>query len=141
MENVENVRKERTWVNVIAFILLLLGIYGTVRTAINIVAFDKYPFGGVFPSIPISFGNYQNMQPAYTQKEIDCMYLPTYYSPDGMTLREPNAIELANTQEQQKNCLESVKESRNSAKIKDISQSLPLLFMGLAIPSYRKIFK
>lgn len=124
-----------SWMTFIGVVLLLLGVYGSVRTAINIYAFDKYPQGGVL-SINLSG------QPPYYQKETDCNYPPTpSYAPDGKMI--PPSVEQAKIDAQNKaNCLASVKDAREQAKINDIAQSALFLFLGLGIlVSHRFYFK
>ncbi len=135
MEN-SNPKRSYQWITFIGFILLLVGIYGSVRTAINLLAFDKYPQGGV-----IHFDVFNN--PYVTmpvQREQDCTYPGLYYKEDGRTTRPPTEEEKNQEKTNQQNCLDSVKESRNRAKIDDISQSLLFLFLGAGVLSSKRIF-
>jgi hypothetical protein len=122
-----------SWITFIGVMLLLLGIYGSVRTVINMYAFDKYPQGGVL-SINLSG------QPPYFQKETDCNYPPTpSYAPDGKMI--PPSAEQAKIDAQNKaNCLASVKDTREQAKVNDISQSLLFLFLGIGVLVSRRFF-
>ncbi len=109
------------FVSVLALIFLLLGIYGSVRTALNFYLFEKYPSGGV-----LSFNNY------YGEREEDCAYPMTYYSIEGQT-RPATADEEKMAGEQKELCLSRVAKSRETAKVNDISVSLFYLFLGAGI--------
>ncbi len=121
------------WITFIGLILVLIGLYATARTTINLVAFEKYPQGGVLPT------NFSGV-PQYFQQERDCNYPQTYYTADGKTTRPATPEEKENAKTQQQNCLEGVKEGRNQAKINDISQSLLFLFLGAGVLVSRRIF-
>ena len=125
--------KAPIWITFIGLILVLIGLYATARTAINLVAFEKYPQGGVLPA------NFSGV-PQYFSQERDCNYVQTYFTADGKTTREPKAKEKEDEKKQQQNCLEGVKDSLSQAKINDISQSLLFLFLGLGVLASRKIF-
>ena len=122
-----------SWILCIGVLLLLIGIYALSRTIINIVAFPKYPTTGV-----ISI-NFSGVSP-YTQKEGDCTYLRMYYKDDNKTTRLPTEEEKAQENLEIKNCLASVTEVRDEAKVNDISQSTLFLFLGIGILLFRKFF-
>jgi hypothetical protein len=152
----QNTRKSQ-WVNFIGLFLILLGIYGSIRTLVNIGVFEKYPMDGVYPTIPFLQNPYA--APSYPTggREEDCEvnyqpYSATTYlsypvaSPDGGTATKPwtkDQIESYNAQQlsYKNNCISGVKEARDKAKINDISQSLLFLFMGAGVLLARKIFK
>ncbi len=125
--------KTNTWITFIGVILLLIGIYASVRTVINLKAFERYPQEGV---VSFSFGG----QPAYYQREEDCSYPRTYYDVTGQKTRPPTDEEKEQEKRDQKNCLSSVKDARERAKVNDISQSLLFLFLGVGVLTTRKIF-
>lgn len=108
-------------VSVLALIFLLLGIYGSVRTALNFYLFEKYPSGGVF-----SFNNY------YSEREEDCAYPMTYYGMEGEP-RPATSDEERMAAEQKELCLSRVAKSREQAKVNDVSVSLLYLFLGAGI--------
>lgn len=122
-----------SWITFIGVILLLLGIYGSVRTVINMYAFEKYPQGGVL-SINLSG------QPPYYQKESDCSYPPSpMYDAAGKPL--PITPEQAKIDAQNKaNCLAGVQDAREQAKVNDISQSLLFLFLGVGVLVSHRFF-
>jgi hypothetical protein len=97
MENTNKDTRERPWINLIGMILLLLGVYGLVRTSINSTMFDKYPIAGMYPNIPIiiSLGNYAIPSDGtpYIGNERDCIYSSIYYTEDGNTPRKPTPEE------------------------------------------------
>src|SRR6185369_3754106 len=97
------------WIAFVGFILLLVGIYGSVRTLINMAAFDKYPQNGVFN---FSFFPNNNMPPMMYQREQDCLISgqQLYYDKDNTTPRPPTDDEKRIADQQQQSCLESVKE-------------------------------
>lgn len=119
-----------SWVYFLGIILLLLGLYASVRTAINLALFDKYPQGGVI-SLSI-FG-----MPQYYQREQDCFYPQPMFSPDGKSI-EPTEEQVQMQKKQQQLCLEGVAESRQTAKVSDISQSVLFLFLGAGLLLARK---
>lgn len=125
--------KAPMWITFIGVMLVLVGLYATARTAVNLVAFDKYPQGGV---LSFSFGAIPAL---YFQQERDCMYPQTYVTPEGKS-RLATEEEKINEKRQQQICLESVKDSRNQTKINDISQSLLFLFLGIGVLVTRKVF-
>src|SRR2546425_513880 len=122
----ETDHKDRPVVLLIGLVLLLTGLYGTARTVVNVIAFEKYPLGGVLNfTLPWSGSTpYVNLQ-----REGDCAtnyyYLPpTYYQADNVTPRPPTDIEKqqAEVQKQQTamqlaNCVSGVKEARDAAKV------------------------
>lgn len=125
--------KANTWITFIGVVLLLIGVYATVRTAINLKLFDKYPQTGV---LVFNFGG----QPIYSQREEDCFMPRIYYKVDAQTVRPSTPEEKEQEKRDQKSCLSSVSESRNTAKVNDISQSLLFLFLGIGVLATRKIF-
>lgn len=134
----ENGKKTNQWILFVAVMLILFGIYGSVRTIINMVAFDKYPQEGVYPALPIlSSRDYV----PYYGREADCTLYPMiYYTKDGAT-RPATEEEKIQEKKQQENCLEQVRESREKAKINDISQSVLFLFLGAGVLIFRKMFR
>lgn len=126
--------KANVWVTLIGLLLFLVGIFGSVRTVINLTVFDKYPTNGVisltfFPSYP-------------GPREEDCLMMsnyPLYPSVDGVKLSESEKKEMKKQQnDQQKSCLSGVIATREQTKVNDISASLLSLFLGGAILSLRK---
>lgn len=136
MADSNNKSKFPTWVTFIGFLLVLLGVYGSVRTAINLVLFEKYPSAGVY-----SF-NFMGV-PYYQQREEDCENISLGYPPPvdistGISGKFSEG-QMKNEQEKQKMlCLSSVRESRSQAKINDISQSILFLFLGAGVMVSRK---
>jgi hypothetical protein len=137
-------KKQSQWLTFIGVILLLSGIYGIARTSINMLAFEKYPQEGVYPALPFL----QTSYPVYSQREGDCIanygIIYPVYDASGKPVKQ-TAEEKAEAQKQQdiqkQNCLDGVKESRDKAKINDISQSFLMLFLGAGVLVARKIFK
>ena len=142
----EETSKDRPWLLFLGVVLLLIGVYGTLRTVVNFIAFEKYPIGGVFSfGLAESTGQYQ--------READCVsgyYYPTalYYKEDGMTPRQPTIEEerLMVEQKQQtaiqlENCIAGVGEARDAAKVNDLSQSILFLLLGGAVWFGRRIFR
>lgn len=110
------VNKNYKWIDFLAILFILIGIFAATRIAVNLSVFDKYPTTGV---LPINF-----MSMPYPVREQDCSY--PVYGPDGF----PIESETAKTQA---TCLEGVREARESAKINDISHSALFLFVGAGI--------
>ncbi len=123
----ENQKLVPAWVTFLGLILFLLGIYGSVRTAVNLVAFPRYPSSGVY---------YFNLSgfPSFTNSESDC---ETGYGI--MPLAEPGKdVSLEEKEKQIQACLSGVREGRAQAKVTDISQSFLFLFLGLGVLLTRK---
>ena len=113
-----NSSKTRGWVFFIGLVLFLIGIYASVRTVVNLVAFQKYPQGGV---LSINFPGVQPIYPSIGQTEESCDI--SY---------DPNAPSIM-VEGQKKGCKLSVKQARQDAKVADISNSLFYLFIGGSI--------
>lgn len=124
--------KANTFITLLGVILLLLGIFGSVRTAVNLVAFSKYPTSGIFTI------NLTGIPPYY-QRESDCTYPQTYYTPDGKP-RESTKEEKALAKQQEASCSTGVQNAREAAKTNDISTSLLFLFLGVGILSTKRFF-
>lgn len=122
-----------TWFTFIGLMLVLIGLYASARTGVNLFAFEKYPQGGV---LSFSFGG---MPAPYFQQEKDCGYPMTYFDNAGK-VRQGTPEEKSNEKMQKQQCIDSVIEARNQAKINDISQSLLFLFLGVGVLVTRKIF-
>lgn len=126
--------KTNSWITFIGIILLLIGLYASVRTIVNLKAFDKYPQEGV---ISFSFGG---MMPPYYQREQDCTYVRTYFEINGQKTRPATDEEKAQEKRDTESCLSGIEDARERAKVNDISQSLLFLFLGVGVLVSRKIF-
>ncbi len=122
-----------SWITFIGLVLVLIGVYLSVKTIINYIAFNKYPTGGV---LNLNLAGIT----AYPQREQDCLSPQIYYLPDGRTTRPASQEEKDNEKIQQKNCLDGIKDSREQAKVNDISESLLFLFLGIGLLTTKKIF-
>lgn len=118
-------------VTFLGLVLVLIGLYASLRTAINFLAFEKYPPAGV---LTVNFSGYTSYQ-----SERDCYSTQSYSTPDGKS-RPATVEEKDNEKKQQDYCLESVKEARNSAKVTDIGQSISFLIIGLGVFLAKKLF-
>lgn len=127
--------KVASWMTVIGMLLLLVGIYATVRTGINFFAFPKYPQEGV-----LSF-NFTGTPP-YFQREQDCNY-PIIYYEDNNSSKERSATEseIKRDEETKRSCLQGVADQREAAKKNDISQSLLFLFLGAGLLVSRRFLR
>lgn len=139
-------KKQNQWMVFVGVILLLAGIYGIARTSVNLLAFDKYPQEGVYPPLPFLTSSYA--PGPYYGREGDCIanYSIVYPMYDGtgkpVKQTEEEKAEAKKQQDLQKeNCLEGVAESRDRAKVNDISQSLLMIFLGAGVIAARRIFK
>lgn len=114
------------WITFIGLIMLLVGIYGSVRTVLNFTLFPKYPTSGAInlTGTPFYFG----------PREEDCMYIS---SPPPMMGTDAKAA-ATETEIQKKNCLAGVKSAQEQAKVNDIGQSALFLFLGVGILASRK---
>lgn len=77
--------------------------------------------------------------PVYTQREQDCLYPLTYYEVDGK-IRPGTKEEIERDTAQQQICISGVAETRNTAKVNDVSQSLLYLILGAGILVFRRLF-
>lgn len=139
-----------SWLTFLGILLLLIGIFASVRTVFNLVAFDKYPQLGVVPST-IFPGD------MYYPRETDCNF-PAPYPVEPLIETQPITIESESVdlsgkvikgekivvtptpykekpketyeEKQKKSCLANVEESRQATKMNDISKSLFFLFLG-----------
>jgi len=141
--------KDRPWLFFIGVVLILIGIYGTLKTTVNFAAFDKYPTGGVMAFSFLSSSATEQYHP----REEDCqtnyyVYPTIYYQADNVTSREPSAAEKQQmeVQEQQMpiqlaNCISGVGEARDAAKMNDISDSLLFLLLGVGVLGALRLFR
>lgn len=120
-----------TIVAFLALILFLLGMYAAIRTGMNMLLLKKYPSVGVFTLNLI--GNPTG------QREEDCIYTINYTNPDGSP-RKPNADDKKSEEEQQKRCIDGIKEARDTARFNDINSSVVLLFLGGCLLVVRRFF-
>lgn len=133
--------KPNAWITLIGFLFLLVGTYASIRTAINLVVFPKYPTGGV-----LSFG----LATIYGPREEDCiMYPPPYtdeivLSDDISNKTDPGKLEEKQkkaeeqAKRQQESCISAAVQARYQTKVNDISQSLLLLILGGGVLLVRK---
>lgn len=117
------------FVSILALIFLLLGLYSSVRTALNLYLFEKYPSGGV-----LSFNSW------YGEREEDCAYPMQYFDMKG-EVRPASADEEKMATEQKEICLTRVEKTREAAKVNDVSVSLFYLFLGVGIFVGKKFIK
>lgn len=130
----KNESSPKLWITFFGVLLVLLGIYAAVRTAVNIKLFsDRYPQSGVINTS--LFG-----QPVYYQRETDCNFPFTpVVSPNG-ELTQPSLDQIKIDKQNKDNCLTGVKDAREQAKLNDISVSTLFIFIGLGILLSRKFF-
>ena len=127
--------KANAFISLIGLFLLLMGVFMTVRTGVNLAFFKKYPTTGVMTVAMPFFGGMP-----YSQREEDCMMYPqTYYKPDGQP-RAATADEKIMAEQQKKSCISGVEQARDAAKINDISSSLLFIFLGLGVLIGKKFF-
>ena len=127
-------KKPHVWITFIGFILFLIGIYGSVRTSVNFLAFSRYPSQGVFNMMGV---------PMYGPSEQDCintMYSPPYPLDSGKISEEDRQMMKEQEKKQMDSCLNSVMQAREQAKVNDVSQSLLLLLLGGGTLVVRKYF-
>lgn len=124
------------WVSLIGLILLLVGIYGSVKTIINFTLFEKYPSTGV---LSVSFMPMYYPGPGAREEDCTTMYYAPYPPGDMAKLTEEEKKEMKEQAKvQERVCVSSVKESREQAKVNDISTSLLALFLGGGVLVFRK---
>jgi hypothetical protein len=119
------------FIHLIATILLLIGIYASLRTMINMKFFDKYPTAGV---LTLSF-----VYPPYYPKEEDCFYSQPYFDEKGK-IRKATIEELSSEKIAQQRCVNDVKNTRENTKMNDINMSTFFLFLGAGILITKKFF-
>jgi|GEM_PF-2739816 len=139
--------KERPILFFIGVLLLLLGLYGTLKTVVNLVVFDRYPQEGVY-KLPFTQPEYY----APAQREQDCAsnyaYMPQMYYDVNGTVRPATAAELesevlykAQQEVSEQNCVTGVEEARKMAMVNDISQSLIFLLLAVGILTFGRVFR
>lgn len=133
--------KPNAWITFIGFLLLLTGVYASMRTAINFAVFPKYPTVSV-----LSFG----MSTIYGPREEDCIVYPPPFTDEITISSETSVMEskqiveekkkMAEDQakKQQEACISATVQARNQTKVNDISQSLLFLFLGGGVLLVRK---
>ncbi len=121
-----NGTKVNSIVSFIGLILLLLGIFATVKTGVNLVFFKKYPTYGVLSL------NFMGMPP-FMSREEDCLIFPQTYFNQAGAPRVASDDEKRMEKLQKEMCIGAVKQNRESAKINDISTSLLFLFLGVGV--------
>ncbi|MBU0576201.1 hypothetical protein KJ654_00880 [Patescibacteria group bacterium] len=125
-----NKTKTNSFITLIGFLLLLLGIYATTRTGVNLFFFKKYPTTGVLSINLMGF-------PPYSQRDEDCFYPQLYFAQDGES-RDPSEAEKKYEEQLQLSCINGIQQSRESTKINDISVSLLLLFLGTGVLAFKR---
>lgn len=112
----------KSWILFIGLVLLLLGIFGSLQTTINLLFLEKYPTNGV---LNIGF------TPSYYPRESDCFYPPApTFDPSGNPVQ---TFDNPSSKLQQETCLAGIAEDRQNAKANDISKSFLFLILGLGI--------
>ncbi len=139
--------KDRPIMFFIGVLLLLVGLYGTLKTVVNLVVFERYPLNGVYEipfSAPDPYGT--------TQREQDCefnySYIPvSYYDADGYirgaseTERAADETYKAQQEINKQTCIEGVKEARKESMVNDISQSLIFLLLAMGMLTFGRVFR
>lgn len=129
--------RPNAWVTLIGLVLTLIGIYGSARTVVNLVAFPKYPTAGVLTFNFMGSG-------MYYPREEDCMMqvgmdIVPYPGETALTLSaEDKSLRKEQEKKQQEICLSGVVVAREQAKVNDMSQSLLFLFLGGGVLVARK---
>lgn len=118
-------KQEYPFLTMVAVLLLLLGIYATARTAVNFLLFSRYPTTGVINL------NFSGMASYGGPREEDCDSISSYPGDQSTA---------ASIAKQKASCLSSVKETRDGAKVNDISTSVLLLFLGGGLLASKKYF-
>lgn len=114
----------------VSAIVLLIAFYATIRLALNLTLYQKYPTTGILPFLTTYYSS---------TNENSCYYPQTYYDAEGKT-REATATEKTSEIANQNYCLSNINDSRNAAKTNDISQTTLLLFLGAGLFISRKFF-
>lgn len=143
----KNDTKDRPALFFIGVLLLLVGLYGSFTTLVNILAFEKYPQHSIF-SLSGNGGEYGS-----PQSEADCTasyyyQAPTYYEGDSNVMREPTPQEVkdeaayeARLKGDEQNCISRVELSRKETMVTDISQSAIFLLLAFGVLVYGRTFR
>lgn len=132
-----NSSRPNAWVTLIGLVLTLIGIYGSARTVVNLVAFPKYPTAGVLTFNFMGSG-------MYYPREEDCMMqvgmdIVPYPGETALALSaEDKSLRKEQEKKQQEICMSGVVVAREQAKVNDMSQSLLFLFLGGGVLVARK---
>ncbi|GAB4218736.1 MAG: hypothetical protein Fur009_1230 [Candidatus Microgenomates bacterium] len=111
-------------INFLGWLILLLGIYATIKTSFNFIYFkNKYP------TDPVLGPNF-----SYPKYEEECYEQFNYplYNEKGLP-REPDKAEEKIRRENIKNCLKKIEKNRELTKQNDIWTSFMLIFIGAGI--------
>jgi len=137
--------KDRPILLFFGLVLLILGVYGSLKTTVNLLAFDVYPQETVFPFSQVPYG------PMSREEDCPITYSytpPTYFEEDGVTLRSATPAEVAYDEPYRKqmelqalNCVSAVQDARRAALVDDISKSAIFLFLAFLVLAYSRIFK
>lgn len=125
------------WVTLIGLLLLLIGIYASGRTVVNLVAFQKYPTAGVLTFNFMGSG-------MYFPREEDCMMqvqmdiVPYPGETEATLSEEEKSLQKEQEKQQQEICLSGIVDARKQARVNDISRSLLFLFLGGGVLGLRK---
>lgn len=107
-----------SFLTTLAVLLLLLGIFASAKTTANFLLFPRYPTVGV---IPLNFSGV----PTYSgPREEDCESISSYPGDQSSA---------ASIKIQKDSCLSSVRDTREAAKVNDISTSIMFLFLGVGL--------
>lgn len=120
----------------LSVLLLLVGMYTTARTAINLFVMKQYPSSGVLPV------NLFSVAPNYyapARLANDCFYPQTYYG-DAGSLRSPNEMERNQEKKQQEHCVNGLNEERENVKMNDMAVSAFFLTLGAGTVLAKKYF-
>lgn len=129
---VEHSYSSHPWITFIGIVLLLIGIFASVRTLYN-TTMMAYPQSGVL------YFNMSGMAPYY-QRASDCIQNQPYYGADG-AVRESNAEEKKQQMLTQENCLKGVADAQHQAKTNDIGTSVFFLFLGVGVLLSRRFIR
>lgn len=128
--------KANAFISLLGLLLLLFGIFMTVRTGVNLAFFKKYPTTGVLSIGSAFFGGMP-----YSQREEDCMmsYPQIYFNDKGQSRPATNDEKKMEVQ-QKKLCISGVEQAREASKINDISTSLLFVFLGAGVLIGKRYF-
>lgn len=130
---VEHSTHSHPWITFIGIVLLLIGIFASVRTLYNTTMLAAYPQSGVL------YFNMSGMVPYY-QRASDCIQNQPYYGADG-AVRESSAEEKKQQMLTQENCLKGVVDTQAQAKTNDIGTSAFFLFLGVGVLLSRRFIR
>lgn len=118
-----------TFVNYSGWLMLLLGIFFSIKFIFNLVYYKEYPLNNIF------------FFPFYPKTQEECYQQSFYplYDEKGIT-RKPNQYEEELRKNNYNNCINQLKNNRKEAKIRDFWLAFGFIFVGGGVLLTKKLY-